>query len=77
MSRVCEVCGKGSGKGGKKIQRGQAKKQGGVGRQTTSHTKREFKPNIQKVKALVDGSPKTIKVCTDCIKSDRIIKCVD
>jgi large subunit ribosomal protein L28 len=76
MSRVCEVCGKGSAKGGSKIQRGKAKKQGGVGRQTTSHTKRRFKPNIQKIRVLVDGSPKTMKVCTKCIKSNRVTKYV-
>lgn len=37
-------------------------------------TKRRFKPNLKRVKALVDGSPTRIRVCTTCIKSGRVAK---
>ncbi len=50
------------------------KKEGGVGRNVTSVSKRSQKPNLQKIKAMVDGQKKRIKVCTTCIKSDRVTK---
>jgi large subunit ribosomal protein L28 len=37
-------------------------------------TKRRFLPNLQRVKILLDGVRKTQRVCTDCIKSGRIVK---
>jgi large subunit ribosomal protein L28 len=37
-------------------------------------TKRRWNPNIQRVRALVNGSPKRIDVCTGCIKSNKIVK---
>jgi len=36
--------------------------------------KRRWDPNIQKVRALVDGSPKRINVCTSCIRSGKVVK---
>ena len=35
---------------------------GGVGRKVTGKTKRKFKPNIQKVRAVIDGRPVRIRV---------------
>ncbi len=72
MSRVCEICGKGSNNGNRVRRRGKAKKKGGVGRNVTSVSKNTQKPNLVKVKAMVNGSPKRIKVCTDCLKSGRV-----
>ena len=40
------------------------------------HTKRTWQPNIQRVRALVDGVPKRIKVCTSCIKAGKVTKVV-
>jgi large subunit ribosomal protein L28 len=37
-------------------------------------TKRRWNPNIQRVRALVDGAPKRVAVCTGCIKSGKITK---
>ena len=37
---------------------------------------RAFNPNIQKVKAVVDGAKKKICVCTRCLRSGRIRKAV-
>jgi large subunit ribosomal protein L28 len=39
-------------------------------------TKRVWQPNIQKVKALVDGSTRRIKVCTKCLKAGKVTKVI-
>ena len=61
MSRKCDVCGKGTLKGNK-----------------VSHsnikTKTLWMPNLQKVKAVVDGSVKKVQVCTRCIRSGKVQK---
>jgi len=50
------------------------KKKGGIGLHTTGITKRRFLPNIQKVRALVNGGPVILKVCARCIKSGKVVK---
>ena len=62
MSRVCVICGKKTEVGNQIERRGLAKWKGGVGRKITGKTKRKFKPNLQRVKANVDGTIKRIKV---------------
>ena len=37
-------------------------------------TKRRFNPNLQKVRAIHNGSVKKISVCTKCIKSGFVVK---
>jgi large subunit ribosomal protein L28 len=37
-------------------------------------TKRRWNPNIQRVRARVNGSTKRLNVCTGCIKSGKIVK---
>jgi large subunit ribosomal protein L28 len=48
--------------------------------QNVSHannvTKRLFKPNIQRVRAKVDGRAQKVSVCTRCLRSGRIEKAV-
>lgn len=39
-------------------------------------TKRIFKPNLQPVRALIDGQPKRIRVCTRCLRSGKVEKAV-
>lgn len=76
MSRVCEICGKKTEVGNQIERRGLAKWKGGVGRKITGKTKRKFKANLQRVRAIVDGSIKKIKVCTRCIGAGKITKAV-
>ena len=61
MARRCEICGKGTV----------------VGR-NVSHahnvTRRRFEANIQTVRAVVNGGVKRLRVCTRCIRSNRITK---
>lgn len=77
MARVCEICGKRSQKGNSVETRGKAKYLGGVGTKKTGITRRQFRPNLQRVKvAQPDGSNKYKKVCTQCIRSGAIRKAV-
>ncbi|MEG6521565.1 50S ribosomal protein L28 [Desulfotomaculum sp. 1211_IL3151] len=39
-------------------------------------TKRTWKPNLQRVKAVVDGSPKRIMVCTRCLRSGKVQRAI-
>ncbi len=42
-----------------------------------NRTKRRWLPNLQEVRARMDnGGMKRLKVCTQCIKSGRIVKAV-
>jgi large subunit ribosomal protein L28 len=61
MSLMCEVC-------GKAILRGN--------RVSHAHnvSKRIWQPNLQRVRAIVDGRPKRIRVCTSCLKKGLVQK---
>lgn len=74
MARVCEICNKRTHVGNQIARRGLAKAKGGVGIKTTGVTKRKFKPNIQRVRALVNGVTRRIKVCTQCMRAGKIKK---
>ena len=74
MSKVCDICGKGKMAGKVIKRRGKAKKEGGVGRKITGRSIRRFSPNLQKIKVNLKGVIKTLKVCTACIRSGKIIK---
>jgi large subunit ribosomal protein L28 len=39
-------------------------------------TKRVFNPNLQTIKALINGAPKHIRVCTRCLRSGFVKKAV-
>ncbi|MGD2174122.1 MAG: 50S ribosomal protein L28 [Candidatus Brocadiaceae bacterium] len=76
MARVCAICGRGTTSGRQIDRRGRAKYLGGVGRKTTGVSKRTFKPNLQRVRVLVNGASKKMLVCTRCIKSGKVTKAV-
>ncbi len=61
MASVCAICGKKPGFGNNV---------------SFSHrrTSRRFNPNIQTVHAVVDGTPKRLKVCTSCIKAGKVTR---
>ncbi len=61
MARVCEICGKRRGVGNNVSH-------------ANNKSKRVWLPNLQTVHAVVDGTRKTIKVCTRCIRSGRVVK---
>jgi large subunit ribosomal protein L28 len=74
MPRVCAVCGKKTTFGNAIQRRGLAKAKGGVGKKITSRVPRTFKPNLQSVKAVVDGTVRRIRVCVQCLRSGRVTK---
>lgn len=41
-----------------------------------NRTKKTWKPNVQRVKAVEAGTVRHIKVCTACIKSGKVTKSV-
>jgi len=61
VAATCELCGKKPGFG-----------------YNVSHshrrTKRRWNPNIQRVRATVDGTPKRLQVCTRCIKAGKVTR---
>ena len=59
----CEICGKGVSFGKK---------------YSHSHirTNRQWKPNVQRVKAIVDGTPQKVYVCTRCLRSGKVQRAI-
>ncbi len=74
MAKVCDICGKAPMTGNRIVRHGLAKKKGGIGLHTTGVTRRRFLPNVQKMRILVDGSPKSRNVCMSCLKSGKVVK---
>jgi large subunit ribosomal protein L28 len=74
MSRKCELTGVGSRKGSHIWRSGKAKKKGGIGTHITAITKRRFFPNLQRVKALVDGEVRYMRVTAKAIKKGLVTK---
>ena len=74
MARICKLTGKGPMKGSKIWRSGKAKKQGGIGTHVTAITKRRFFPNLQRVKALIDGEVRYIRVTASAIKKGLVVK---
>ena len=63
MAYKCDVCGKKALKGNNVSH-------------ATNRTRRFFKPNLQRVRAQINGAPKYIRACTDCIRSNRVQKAI-
>jgi len=61
MSRICAICGKGPSFGNNVSH-------------ANNKTRRIWNPNLQKVKALQEGTVRSIKVCTRCIRSGHVVK---
>jgi large subunit ribosomal protein L28 len=74
MARICEVCGKRPQLGNKVTTRGKAKYLGGVGTKVTGIARRQFKPNLQRLQITEKGTNLSKLVCTQCIRSGRIVK---
>lgn len=75
MSRICAVTGKRPTKGSIINRKGQSKKSGGIGTHVTSITKRDFKPNLQRIKVLLpNGGTKRLWVSVKAIKAGLVQK---
>ncbi|MGD1997077.1 MAG: 50S ribosomal protein L28 [Anaerolineae bacterium] len=56
MMAKCEMCGKGS-QFGHKVSR------------SKRATKRQFKPNIQRTRVVIDGETRRMRLCTRCLRT--------
>jgi len=75
MAQHCEVCGKKTNLGNQVTHRGKAKYLGGVGTKVTGISRRQFRPNLQRVHVTTaNGTHKTVRVCAQCIRSGAITK---
>ncbi len=74
MARECQFTGKKTVFGRSITRRGKAKYLGGVGRKVTGVSHRKFKPNIQKVRAVVNGRVCRIRVSAKAIRMGLIQK---
>ncbi len=74
MSRKCPLTGKKTRAGRSYARRGKPKYLGGVGVKTTGKTNRTFKPNMQRVRAVIDGKVVRINVAAKAIRNGLIIK---
>ena len=61
MASVCDICGKGPRFGN---------------RVSHAHnvTARRFNPNLQRMRAVVRGVQKRVRVCTRCLRSGKVSK---
>nr|HJN71204.1 50S ribosomal protein L28 [Phycisphaerales bacterium] len=74
MPRVCHFTGRKTIAGRRILYRGKPKYQGGIGLNISGISKRKFKPNLQRVRAMVDGVPQRIRVSTKAIKQGLVVK---
>ncbi|MEO1716287.1 MAG: 50S ribosomal protein L28 [Planctomycetota bacterium] len=74
MPYECHFTGKKTTFGKKKAYGGQKISKGGFGLKTTGISRRTFKPNLQKVNAVVDGVPTRVRASTRAIKSGLVVK---
>lgn len=63
MARRCEICNKGTLTG-----------------MAVSHShkrsKKKWAPNLQRVRAMVNGTPKRLNVCTRCLRSGKVKRAI-
>jgi len=74
MARICAITGKGPIKGNSITRSGKAKKKGGIGTHVTGVSKRRFFPNLQRVKALINGEVRYVRVTAKAIKKGLVVK---
>ncbi len=74
MARECAFTGKRTTFGNSITRRGKAKYLGGVGRKVTGVSRRRFKANIQKVRAVIDGQIVRIRVSPKALRMGLITK---
>jgi large subunit ribosomal protein L28 len=61
MAMICEMCGK-------------KPQYGNVISHANNTRRRRWNPNLRRVRAVVDGVHKHVRVCTSCLRSGRVKK---
>lgn len=73
MPRVCHFTGRHTVSGWTKAEKGK-RRDGGVGNKVKGRTKRMVKPNLRKVKTLIDGKVVRVYASTKAIKSGLVVR---
>ncbi len=60
MSRTCEICGK-------------HPVHGNTVSKSYNHSRRQWKPNLIKIKTEIFGKTETIKICTRCLRTNTTL----
>ncbi len=63
MAKVCAICNK-------------VKTTGCQVSHSNIKTKRKWRPNIQRIKIMLNGSPRRVNVCTRCIKANKVERAI-
>jgi len=74
MPKTCAICKKGPSTGFKYTRRGMEKRKGGAGSKVVGKAFRRFLPNLQTVKAKINGTVKRVDVCVKCLKAGKVTK---
>jgi len=61
MAQVCVLCGKKPSTGNRVSH-------------ANNKTRRRFNPNLQRVRAKLEGVVRRVRVCTRCIRSGKVVK---
>jgi large subunit ribosomal protein L28 len=73
MPRVCHFTGLKTTSGWTKAEKG-ARRDGGVGNKVKGRTKRRIRPNLKKLRVMIDGEPKKVWVSASAIKRGLVVK---
>ena len=73
MPHVCYFTGKKTTSGWTKAEKGR-RSEGGVGNKIKGRTKRKVKPNLKKLRIVVDGEIKSVWVSTRALKKGLVVK---
>lgn len=63
MSKVCDICGKRPLVGNHRSH-------------AMNANKRKFYPNLSSIRAEIDGKPQKVKICTSCLKANKVKKLI-
>lgn len=74
MAKSCVFTGRTVSFGNRKKYRGKAKYLGGVGKKILGTSRRKFKPNLQKVRCVIDGVAQKVWVSAAAIRSGLVVK---
>ncbi|MEO0513288.1 MAG: 50S ribosomal protein L28 [Planctomycetota bacterium] len=74
MPYECHFTGKKTRFGKKRAYGGAKISKGGFGLKTTGISRRKFRPNLQKVNAVIDGVPQRVRASTKAIRSGLVVK---
>lgn len=61
MSNRCAICGREPG-------------HGHLVSHSNRKTNRRWLPNLQSVRAVIDGAPRRVRVCTRCLRSGKVVR---